>query len=285
MMPTAVKVKAWAKLNLTLDILGRRDDGYHELTSVMQSLALCDVLTVSVGGEGTEVRGGPGVPQGEENLVYRAVEALRQRLGFTEGVRVVIEKRIPVAAGLGGGSADAAAALRALNWLLGLGLTAGQLLSVAASIGADVPFCLLGGTALARGKGEKLTLLPPPPLLWLVLARPQLALATARVYAAWDKRGRPEPPASGRLLAALNSGHRARIVQALANHFEPVVFELYPEVARLRERLLAWGAEKVILCGSGPAVAAVVATEGEGAAVAAQARQAGYEAWLTHTLV
>lgn len=284
-MPTAVKVKAWAKLNLTLDVLGRRADGYHELSSVMQSLALSDVLTVTVEEKGTEVQGGPGVPQGAENLAFRAVEALRSRTRFTQGIRVVIKKEIPVAAGLGGGSADAAAALWAVNYLLELGLTTGQLLAVAETVGADVPFCLVGGTALARGKGERLTFLPSPPILWLVLARPRLEVATARVYAAWDERGRRELPASGRMVAALASGSRERVVRALANHLEPVVLELYPEVALLRERLLEWGAEKVLLCGSGPTLAAVAPAAEAAGAIAAQAREVGYETWLTHTLV
>ncbi|MBC7335781.1 MAG: 4-(cytidine 5'-diphospho)-2-C-methyl-D-erythritol kinase, partial [Clostridia bacterium] len=160
---TVIQIKARAKLNLTLDVLGRRDDGYHEIKSVMQSLTLADTLTVERIREGIEVVAEPGVPQGADNLVFQAVEALRRRIPFTAGVRITIEKEIPIAAGLGGGSSDAAAALLAVNHLLHLGLTVGQLLAVGQTLGSDVPFCLLGGTALAQGRGEKLTPLTAPP--------------------------------------------------------------------------------------------------------------------------
>jgi 4-diphosphocytidyl-2-C-methyl-D-erythritol kinase len=283
----SISVEARAKWNLTLDVLGLRSDGYHELASVMQSLALSDTLIVTVTPlGGTQVCGdSPEVPQGTENLVYHAIEALRRLVGFHQGVQVEIHKRIPMTAGLGGGSSDAAAAMLAANYLLELGLTTGQLLAAGAAVGSDVPFCLVGGTALARGRGERLALLPSPPMLWLALARPRLEMATAGIYAAWDRLRPRQLPASGRMLAALDSGKRDRIVTALANNLEAVVWELYPEVAFLRAKLLDWGAEKALLCGSGPTVAAVVPTEEAARNLIIQAQDAGYETWLTHTVV
>lgn len=282
---TVIQIKARAKLNLTLDVLGRRDDGYHEIKSVMQSLTLADTLTVERIREGIEVVAEPGVPQGADNLVFQAVEALRRRIPFTAGVRITIEKEIPIAAGLGGGSSDAAAALLAVNHLLHLGLTVGQLLAVGQTLGSDVPFCLLGGTALAQGRGEKLTPLTAPPLLWLALARPPLAVATAAVYAAWDRLRPCQLPGTPRLLAALAGGQRERVIAALGNHLEPVVFAHYPAAALLREKLLAWGAEKVLLCGSGPTLAALAPDAAAARSIVARAREAGYEAWFAHTLV
>lgn len=279
-------LRARAKLNLTLDVLGIRADGFHEIASVMQSLALNDDLELLLRDDGkTEVVSSHG-PSGPENLVFRAVQALREKTGFTRGVKVVIRKRIPLAAGLGGGSADAAAALLALNHLLGLGLTTGQLVALGQEIGSDIPFCLLGGTALVRGRGERLTILPPPPRLWLVLSRPpQQLLPTKEVYDAWDRLGAPRLPSSGRMVAALAGGRREEVVAAMDNHLEPVVLKICPKVAEVKESLLRWGAEKVVLCGSGPTVAAVAPDESAATVLARRAREAGYETWLTHTLV
>jgi len=216
-LPESITVWAPAKLNLTLDVLGRRPDGYHELLSVMQSLELADRLELSLIPEGIEVLGGPDLPSLGDNLVYRAIEVLQEKTGFRGGLRVRLEKRIPVAAGLGGGSADAAATLSAANLLLGLGLTLHQLLGLAAGLGSDVPFCLVGGTILVGGRGEKLSLLPPAPPMWLVLARPALELPTAKVYQAWDRFGELRPPSTYRLVAALHQGWWEGVVAALGN--------------------------------------------------------------------
>jgi 4-diphosphocytidyl-2-C-methyl-D-erythritol kinase len=284
-LPESVTAWARAKLNLTLDVLGRRADGYHELLSVMQSLELADRLVVSLTSDGIEVAGGPDLPPPRENLAYRAVEVLREKTGFRAGVRVEIEKRIPVAAGLGGGSADAAAALAAVNHLLGLGLTSHRLAVLAAEVGSDVPFCLVGGTALVTGRGERLSLLPSAPSMWLVLARPSLAVATVAVYEAWDRHGRPGPPASPRLVAALNRQDFAGMVAVLGNQLEPVVLQLYPQVAALKETLAGWGALKVWLCGSGPTLAALAAGYEAASEIARRSEAAGYQTWLTRTLV
>ncbi|MGB9885761.1 MAG: 4-(cytidine 5'-diphospho)-2-C-methyl-D-erythritol kinase [Moorellales bacterium] len=284
-MPESITVWAPAKLNLTLDVLGRRPDGYHELLSVMQTLELADRLELSLIPEGTEVLGGPNLPRPEDNLVYRAIEVLREKTGFRGGLRVHLEKHIPVAAGLGGGSADAAAALSAANLLLGLGLTPHQLVGLAVRLGSDVPFCLVGGTVLVGGRGEKLSLLPSAPSMWLVLARPALELSTAKVYQAWDQLGELRPPSTYRLVAALHQGWSEGVVAALSNQLEPVTLRLCPKVAALKEKLLTWGAGKVWLCGSGPTLAALVDSRAQGEELADRARAEGYQTWLTRTRV
>lgn len=168
-----LNLPAYAKINFTLEVFGRRSDGFHEVSTVLQSISLADRIEIELGGEGTRVSvSGAGVPSGPENLTWRAVEALRERTGFRGGVHVHLVKNIPVASGLGGGSSDAAAVLVGLNSLAGLDLAPGELLQIAAGLGSDVPFTLAGATALARGRGEELTWLPSPPPMWLVLAMP-----------------------------------------------------------------------------------------------------------------
>lgn len=285
-MSSSITVTAFAKLNLTLDVLGRRPDGYHELASVMQSLELHDVITIQVTDGETEVWcDDPDVPSGRENLVFQALDVLRQSAAFHSGLRVEIAKRIPVAAGLAGGSTDAAQVLLGVNYLLGLGFTVRQLVEMGSRIGSDIPFCLLGGTALACGRGEVLHLLPPPPAFNVVLAKPQLQLSTPRIYRLWDELGCHRPPASASMTAALNSGIRERVLEAMENHLESVVMSEYQEVKELKARLLRLGAEQAILCGSGPTVAAVVPNPETGAGMVEDLTQAGYHAWLTHTLV
>jgi 4-diphosphocytidyl-2-C-methyl-D-erythritol kinase len=171
-------LKARAKINLALDVLFRRPDGYHEVAMVMQSVALADRVTleadsaISVAATAAELECGPS------NLAYRAAALLRERCGVDCGVRITLEKNIPLAAGLAGGSADAAAVLRGLNRLWGLGLKLAELENIGAALGSDVPFCLRGGTALATGRGEALAPLPPLPSVWVVLAKPPVAVST-----------------------------------------------------------------------------------------------------------
>lgn len=168
-----LRLWACAKINFTLEVCGRRSDGFHEISTVLQAVSLADRVEIELGGEGTRVSvSGAGVPSGPENLAWRAVEALRERTGFRGGVSVHLVKNIPVASGLAGGSSDAAAVLVGLNSLAGLDLAPGELLEIAAGLGSDVPFTVIGATALARGRGEKLTRLPSPLPMWLVLAIP-----------------------------------------------------------------------------------------------------------------
>ncbi|QGP92065.1 4-diphosphocytidyl-2-C-methyl-D-erythritol kinase [Neomoorella glycerini] len=282
-----LKVPAYGKINLTLKVLGRRPDGFHNLSTIFQAIALQDTLTLRRCHEGIhlEVRGAR-LAAGPDNLVYQAAALLQQRYGFP-GVRINLVKRIPLAAGLAGGSSDAAATLLGLNYLYNLGLTPGQLAREGAKLGSDVPFCVLGGTALGRGRGEDLSLLPPAPRLWLVLVKPPFGVSTAAVYQGWDaapSRQNPEPPDEDRALAALRAGDREQLIRALGNDLEIVTCRLYPEVKAIKLHLLAAGAERAILCGSGPAVFGVAPDRQTAISIASRFRQTYPETLVTCTL-
>jgi len=248
-------VRAFAKINLTLDVLGKRDDGYHEIASVMQSLALCDYITFEDAEDIVLTVEGEPVPAGPENLVYRAAEALRDFAGDAErGAAIHLEKHIPVAAGLGGGSADAAATLVGLNELWRLGFSRTELAAIAAGIGADVPFCLVGGTALARGKGEILTPLPPAPAMGVVLALPPLRVSTAEVYARFDAARVGKRPDNEAMVRALRAGKVKEIAACLENVLEAVTFAMHPELRELKQAVLDAGALGALMSGSGPVI-------------------------------
>lgn len=256
-----------AKVNLTLEIVGRRDDGYHLLESVMQSIDLGDVLTVRLHADNTEVRtNGNGVPNGDTNLAARAVAALQARVGTTygqlPGLQVDIDKQIPVAAGLGGGSADAAAALVAANTLWNVHLDKDTLADVGVSIGADVPFCLHGGTAVARGIGERLTVVDGVGDFAGVVVNPGFPVETVEVYRRFSEETRLAPgssahTSSGRadaMVAALQAGDAHEVARLLYNELESVTTRMHPEIGELRRRVLQAGAVGAVMCGSGPSV-------------------------------
>ena len=251
--------KARAKINLTLDVLGTRPDGYHEVCMVMQTLDFCDFLALTArDDEEIVVRSNASfMPLDERNLAYRAASAFRQRTGQTGGVTIEIDKRIPVAAGLAGGSADAAATLRGLNALWHTGLDAEQLAKLGATVGSDVPFCVYGGTALAKGRGEVVEVLDIHPALWVVLAKPPLAVSTHDIYAAYVVEEKRPHPSVADMVAALRSGDPVRIGAASGNVLEDVTTALYPEVRRLKETMQKLGAPAVMMSGSGPTLFAV----------------------------
>lgn len=255
-----LRLRAFAKVNLTLDVGGLRPDGYHEIHSVMQTISLADELLLSRAEGGIAVEcDSPEVPGGEGNLAWRALKLLADRL--PGGVRLEIRKRIPVAAGLGGGSSDAAAALKGANALYGLGLAEQELISLAAAVGSDVPFFVLGGTVEARGRGEIVRRLPPLPKLWLVVGKPDFGVSTRDVYAAYRTEGGAKR--TPLLIAALESGDAEGVLRSLGNDLEQVTGRLFPAVGMLKERLLELGALRAVMTGSGPAVYGVFPGERE----------------------
>jgi len=246
---------ARAKINLVLNVLGKRPDGYHEVKTVMQSVALHDRLEFSPGTGGIKLSvAGGDIPPGKENLVYRAAELVRTQTGIRQGVNVLIKKAIPVAAGLGGGSADAAATLVALNKMWQTGYSLSELMRLGEQLGADVPFCLLGGTALAGGKGEQLEPLPSCPGLGLVLVKPPIGVSTAEVYRAFRPELVEKKPDCRAMVKNLKEGNIAGIAANLANALEPVTVKMYPQIAVIKEKLLAAGALGALMSGSGPTV-------------------------------
>lgn len=265
-----VSERAYAKINLFLDVLARRSDGFHEIRSVMQTVSLFDGLTVErqpadAAAIDLSVTGAPDLPCDESNLVVRAASAFLSRIGGRDALRISLEKRIPMGAGLAGGSADAAATLRACQRLWGHPLTKEELLSLAAELGSDVPFCLIGGSALCLGRGEILHPLSVPPL-YAVLVLSGERVSTLKAYAALDalyrgfggsvKTGGTE--AYEAFCALLSEG---RTAGGLFNLFESAVLPTCPIAAAYRERLFALGALDALMSGSGSAVYGIFSDE------------------------
>jgi len=247
-------VKAHAKINLLLDVSGIRPDGYHELTTLMQTLSLCDDVLLEPAPEINLAVEGSGLTAGPENLAWRAAGLLRQRTGYRGGAGIRLIKRIPLAAGLAGGSADAAAVLLGLNkmWRLDLGMR--DLSQLGAELGSDVPFCLWGGTALCRGRGELVTPLPALPPAGVLLVKPHFGVSTADVYRRYDALPDPGHPDSRRMLTAVENADLSGVAKNLGNSLERVTLAMHPEIGLIKDAVAAAGATGVLMSGSGPTV-------------------------------
>ena len=252
-----VLLRACAKVNYALEVRGLRWDGYHEISSVLQSVSLADELEIERSRGGFELSFEPeGVEIGpvEENTVYKAWALLWETSGHELPTRIRLHKKIPAGAGLGGGSADAAAVLVGMNELFDLGLDAEQLRKIGARIGADIPFCLSGGTALAQGVGEILTPLPAPPAHRLLIAKPERGADTGGIYRAYDERDSGGIASADQVVAALRSGNLTELAGALGNDLEPVTTGLVPEVAAHKREMLRAGALGAVMTGTGTAI-------------------------------
>lgn len=254
-------VRARAKINLTLDVTGRREDGYHTVEMVMQSIALHDTVRVTTIHGEKKPRGIvlscslPFLPTDERNLAYRAAELFYKETGaLLETCEIHIEKRIPVAAGLAGGSTDAAAVLRALNALHTAGLTDDELCEMGLKLGADVPFCLRGGTMLAQGIGEELSLLPDMPHCWVVLCKPPFAVPTKEVYQEIDSVPLTQRPDTDGMIKALESCDYKGVCDRLMNVMETVTATKHRQIDEIRSVLRENGADATLMSGSGPTV-------------------------------
>lgn len=270
-----VSLRVHAKVNYALEVRGIRPDGYHEISTVMQSVSLADELEVESANEGFELRVEPeGAEIGplKENTVFRAWKLLGEIMGHRFPARVRLRKKIPVGAGLGGGSADAAAALIGLDMLFGLGLSESELQKLGLRIGADVPFCLVGGTALGEGIGEVLTSLPAPPPHVLVVAKPAANADTAVIYRAYDEKPGGEHNSSEPAVEAIRAGDLHALARAVGNDLAPVAKALVPEVEELEKELLDVGALGAAMSGSGSAVYGIFGSEKEARATASKPR-------------
>ncbi|CEG24615.1 4-(cytidine 5'-diphospho)-2-C-methyl-D-erythritol kinase [Peribacillus simplex] len=251
--------KAPAKINLALDVLFKRPDGYHEVEMIMTTVDLADRIELK------EIKGNHiqilshnrFVPDDHRNLAYQAAFILKERFGINKGVSITIEKNIPVAAGLAGGSSDAAATLRGLNRLWKLGLSMDELAEIGAKIGSDVSFCVYGGTALARGRGEKITHLPAPPKCWVILAKPTIGVSTADIYKRLQTSKMEHPDVPGMISAIMENNYHD-VCEGLGNVLEQVTLQLYPEVANIKDQMKTFGADSVLMSGSGPTVFGLV---------------------------
>ncbi len=266
-----VLLRAFAKVNYALEVRGTRPDGYHEVSTLMQSVSLADEVEVETTAGGFELVTEPedaGLGPLEGNTVYKAVRLLEEIAGIGLSVRVRLRKRIPAGAGLGGGSADAATTLVGLNELFGLGLSDEELRKVGLKIGADVPFCLSGGTALGEGIGEVLSPLPAPPPHYLVIAKPAAGAETAWIYRAYDERAKGGNLSTSLAVEALQIGELGALARALGNDLAPITKSLVPEVRDLEEELLRGGALGAMMSGTGTSVYGIFGSEAEAGAVA-----------------
>ncbi|EJS61298.1 4-(cytidine 5'-diphospho)-2-C-methyl-D-erythritol kinase [Bacillus cereus] len=252
-------VKAPAKINLSLDVLGKRQDGYHEVKMIMTTIDLADRLELTeLAEDRIEILShNRYVPDDQRNLAYQAAKLLKEKFNVKKGVSITIEKTIPVAAGLAGGSSDAAATLRGLNKLWDLGLTIDELAELGAEIGSDVSFCVYGGTAIATGRGEKIEHIKTPPSCWVILAKPHIGVSTADVYGNL-KLNRVTHPNVDQMVDVINAGDYRGICDTVGNVLEDVTFKMHPEVARIKAQMKRFGADAVLMSGSGPTVFGLV---------------------------
>lgn len=254
---TEIRLRANAKINLFLEVLDRRSDGYHNIETVFQSIDLHDVITLRDSASGAiEIRcDHPQVPRDSSNLAYRAAELLMSESGKRYGVQIEIVKSIPIGAGLAGGSADAAATLVGLSEIWELGYDVDKLCHLGGKIGADVPFCIMGGTALGRGRGDELTRLTPFPEMPVVIANPGFQVSTARAYRSLRLTGARK--SANILVGSMKQNDVSDIGDKLYNVFESVILEEYPQVRAIKEEFIRSGALAALMTGSGPTVFAL----------------------------
>lgn len=266
MSAAKINVPAFAKINLGLRVHGRRADGYHDISTVFQTITLRDTLSFQATTDGSLrlICSDPDIPTDETNLVLRAAAALRERFGVTEGAGIELEKVIPAGGGLGGGSADAAVTLAALATLWRVETDARELAEVGARLGADVPFFLTGGTASGTGTGADIRPLADAPKRHLVIVTPGVRVSTAEAYVALGAPALTKEEALVNLsVSRTEADFPDSLCDVMSNDFEPVVVWLHPEIGRAREALAGAGAERVMLSGSGSSVFGVFESEGE----------------------
>lgn len=252
----SIRLKARAKINLGLDVLGKREDGYHEVRMVMQTIGIYDRLILTKIPE-EEIRITSNLaflPVNENNLIYKAIKLLKDEYHFPGGVSVDLNKFIPVAAGMAGGSTDAASTMFGVNRLFGLNLSMGKMMELGVRLGADVPYCVMRGTALAEGIGEKLTRITPVPHMWILIAKPQINVSTRLVYEQLDMGGIQKHPDIDGIIRAIEAQDVVRIAQSMGNVLENLTVPLYPVIETIKQDMLSHGAINAMMSGSGPTV-------------------------------
>ena len=283
-MKERVEIEAHAKINLALDVTGKRPNGYHDVRMIMQSIRLYDrVVIEKTEEEGVNLRSDlSGLPCGKGNLAYDAAMLFFERTGILAGVSIFLEKHIPVAAGLAGGSTDAAAVLRGLNELFETGLSTEQLCEMGLKLGADVPYCITGGTALAEGIGEKLTRLPDAPSFHVVLIKPDASASTKEIYGRLVLDEKTCHPDVDGMMRAIEAGDYLGISSRLGNVLEPVTREMCPEIEKIERAMKSFGAEGTLMSGSGPTVFGLFTDGARATAAFMHFRVSGYwQAFLT----
>ncbi len=251
-----MRLQALAKINLGLDILGKRPDGYHEVRMIMQTISMYDVLEIHPRREpGIQLTTNlPYIPTDERNLVYKAANLLMEEFHIQEGLRIHLRKFIPVAAGMAGGSSDAAAAFVGLNRLFHLGLSEEALMERSVKIGADVPYCIMRGTALAEGIGEKLTRLDPVPDCFILIGKPGISVSTKAAYESLDLSHLTNRPDIESLMKAIRENDLLGMAASMGNVFEPGIAARHPVIYQIKEQMMETGALASMMSGSGPTV-------------------------------
>lgn len=249
-------LKAMAKVNLSLDVIGKREDGYHEVKMIMQTLNLYDKITIKKTEEpGIQLRTNLGfLPVNEDNLIYKAAKTLIEEYEIAQGVDITLQKFIPVAAGMAGGSSDAATTLLAMNRLFGLGISRKKLMDTAVRLGADVPYCLMGGTALSEGIGEILTPLPDVPKGYILIAKPGISVSTKFVYTNLKLDQVEKHPDVDAQIEAIRNRDFIKMADCLGNVLETVTIPAYPIIEKIKAFMLDQGAVNALMSGSGPTV-------------------------------
>ncbi|AEM79890.1 4-(cytidine 5'-diphospho)-2-C-methyl-D-erythritol kinase [Thermoanaerobacter wiegelii] len=248
-----IKVKAYAKINLSLDVLGKREDGYHEISTIMQSIDLADILGFEKSDTIEILCDNPKVPVGEDNLIVKVINLLKEKYQKKEGILVRLNKKIPLAAGLAGGSADAAATIVALDKLWNLNMSKEEKKEIALKVGADVPFCLEGGTKLAKGIGEIFENLKVPSMS-LLLVKPDIEISTKEIYDKWDRLNFKSHHATFLVAQAIQEGNIYKIAENIKNDLELVTSRECEVINQIKEELLKKGALGCAMSGSGPTV-------------------------------
>ena len=269
-----LKLKAYAKINLSLDVVRRRPDGYHDVKMIMQTVDLYDVITMEKAERGihTSVEMGKSfavesdsskgkadniieeLPADENNLIYKAAKLVMDSKNITAGVKIHLQKNIPIAAGMAGGSTDAAAVFRGMNQLFSLGMSIEEMKEMAVKIGADVPYCIEGGTQLSEGIGEILTPMKGIPYFYLLIAKPEISVSTKYVYENLHLEELSKHPDVDGMVEAIKISNLDGIVSRLENVLESVTVKKYPVIGEIREFMKQHGAENALMSGSGPTV-------------------------------
>ena len=264
----SIALKAYAKINLGLDVLRRLENGYHEVKMVMQSVDIYDRVTLTALDETSVITDGISVsvddislPTDENNLVYKAAKLMKDYYGITRSVHIQLQKNIPIAAGMAGGSTDAAAVMKGMRILFRPEVTDAELMEIAVKIGADVPYCILGGTALSQGIGEILTPLSPMPHCHILVAKPDINVSTKFVYEHLDAQGVDKHPDIDAMVAAIQAGNLPGILPHMENVLETVTIPAHPIIKEIKQLMITYGAHASLMSGSGPTVFGIFTDE------------------------
>jgi len=278
-----ISLDAHAKINLSLDVLNKREDGYHNLRMIMQTIQLHDTISIHEIPSGVEIKcAAPYVPSNSSNIAYKAAEAMINNYKLDAGVRIEIDKKIPVAAGLAGGSTDAAAVLKGINTLFKLNIEQKELMQIGKAIGADVPYCIMGGTVLAEGIGEKLTPLTSLDNIPILLIKPRIGVSTAWVYKSLDLDKVNNRPNTSMLIDALEKKDIKYIAENMSNVLESVTIGKYPLIEKIKKSLLHKGAIGSMMSGSGPTVFGIFENQEKAMNAFNQFKTSKNDVFLTH---